>query len=144
MALPLGSGYLTMPQVSRSEPQMHSLPATCPKIPYQHGLPRVVRKCSQVVLQMEDSKNFIFQRIILKCWGGSKEWRRSFAKGVCLLAHCGGFKCELGQTDCCCWQLLVTQPNFPSQKSHLEEFNLLSYGVTSVTFIPNSTWTQFY
>jgi len=44
-----------------------------------------------------------------------------------LLAQCKGFKCENGQTDCCCWQLLFTQPDFIAQKSHLEEF-VMSWG----------------
>jgi hypothetical protein len=39
-----------------------------------------------------------------------------------LNAQCEGFKCELGKTDCCCRQLLFSQPDFTSQKSHLEEY----------------------
>ena len=39
-----------------------------------------------------------------------------------LNAQCEGFKCEPGQTDCCCRRLLFTQPDFTSQKSQLEEF----------------------
>jgi len=38
-----------------------------------------------------------------------------------LNAQCEGFKCEPGHTDCCCHQLLFTQPDFTNQKSHLEE-----------------------
>ena len=41
------------------------------------------------------------------------------AKG--LKAQCQGFKCEPGQTDCCCHRLLFMQPDFTSQKSQLEE-----------------------
>ncbi|KDR76074.1 hypothetical protein GALMADRAFT_67739, partial [Galerina marginata CBS 339.88] len=35
--------------------------------------------------------------------------------------QCEGFKCEAGKSDCCCRQLLFTQPDFEKQKSHLEE-----------------------
>ena len=38
-----------------------------------------------------------------------------------LLAQCEGFKCEPGQTDCCCQWLLFTQPDFVVGKSQLEE-----------------------
>jgi hypothetical protein len=38
-----------------------------------------------------------------------------------LNAQCEGFKCVVGITDCCCRQVLFTQPNFINQKSHLEE-----------------------
>ena len=38
-----------------------------------------------------------------------------------LIAQCEGFKCEAGKSDCCCCQLLFTQPDFVNQKSHLEE-----------------------
>ncbi len=38
-----------------------------------------------------------------------------------LLAQCEGFKCEAGQTNCCCRRLLFTQPDFVAQKSQLEE-----------------------
>ena len=36
-------------------------------------------------------------------------------------AQCDGFKCVAGKMDCCCRQLLFTQPDFVDQKSHLEE-----------------------
>lgn len=39
-----------------------------------------------------------------------------------LRAQCKGFKCKAGQTDCCCHHLLFCQPDFYSQKSHLEEY----------------------
>jgi len=39
-----------------------------------------------------------------------------------LLAQCEGFKCQPGHTNCCCRQVLFTQPDFISQKSQLEEF----------------------
>ena len=38
-----------------------------------------------------------------------------------LLAQCEGFKCEAGQTNCCCCRLLFNQPDFVNQKSQLEE-----------------------
>ena len=38
-----------------------------------------------------------------------------------LLAQCEGFKCEAGQTNCCCHQLLFNQPDFVNQKSQLKE-----------------------
>lgn len=38
-----------------------------------------------------------------------------------LRAQYEGFKCEPGKTDCCCRRLLLTQPDFVNQKSHLEE-----------------------
>jgi hypothetical protein len=38
-----------------------------------------------------------------------------------LLAQCEGFKCEAGQTNCCCRRLLFNQPDFINQKSQLEE-----------------------
>ena len=39
-----------------------------------------------------------------------------------LNAQCEGFKCVAGKKNCCCCQLLFTQPDFENQKSHLEEF----------------------
>ena len=39
-----------------------------------------------------------------------------------LNAQCEGFKCEAGKTDCCCQELLFSQPDFVNQKSHLKEF----------------------
>ncbi|KAF7347122.1 hypothetical protein MVEN_01466400 [Mycena venus] len=38
-----------------------------------------------------------------------------------LKAECKGFKCPPGRTDCCCHQILFTQPDFVNQKSMLEE-----------------------
>lgn len=38
-----------------------------------------------------------------------------------LLSECKGFKCPAGSTDCCCRRILLCQPDFASQKSHLEE-----------------------
>jgi hypothetical protein len=38
-----------------------------------------------------------------------------------LNAECHGFKCAPGRTDCCCRRLMFTQPDFVSQKSHLQE-----------------------
>lgn len=38
-----------------------------------------------------------------------------------LNAQCEGFKCEVGNTGCCCRRLLFSQPDFVNQKSHLEE-----------------------
>ena len=39
-----------------------------------------------------------------------------------LLAQCAGFRCPPGKTDCCCRQLLFTQPDFLNQKPLLQEF----------------------
>lgn len=39
-----------------------------------------------------------------------------------LKAQCEGFKCEAGETNCCCCRLLFTQSDFENQKSHLEEY----------------------
>jgi hypothetical protein len=38
-----------------------------------------------------------------------------------LLAQCPGFKCEAGNTNCCCRRILFLQPDFVGQKSALEE-----------------------
>ena len=47
------------------------------------------------------------------------EWRLWPEKG--LNTQCEGFKCETEKADCCCCQLIFTQPDFMNQKSHLEE-----------------------
>ena len=39
-----------------------------------------------------------------------------------LQAQCDSFKCEAGQTDCCCRRIMFSQPDFVAQKSHLEEY----------------------
>jgi hypothetical protein len=39
-----------------------------------------------------------------------------------LLAQCESFRCKNGHTNCCCRRLLFCQPDFMTQKSHLEEF----------------------
>jgi hypothetical protein len=39
-----------------------------------------------------------------------------------LRAQWDGFKCEAGQTDCCCQRVMFSQPDFVAQKSHLEEY----------------------
>ena len=39
-----------------------------------------------------------------------------------LKAQCEGFKCVVGQKDCCCHHVLFNQPDFCAQKSHLEEY----------------------
>ncbi|KIM88012.1 hypothetical protein PILCRDRAFT_62881 [Piloderma croceum F 1598] len=39
-----------------------------------------------------------------------------------LRAQCDGFKCEAGQTGCCCRRVMFSQPDFVAQKSHLEEY----------------------
>jgi len=39
-----------------------------------------------------------------------------------LPSQCHGFKCAAGRSNCCCWCLLFTQPNFCSQGSQLEEY----------------------
>lgn len=36
-------------------------------------------------------------------------------------AECPGFKCEPGRTDCCCRRALLSQPDFESRESNLEE-----------------------
>ncbi|KAI9443972.1 hypothetical protein H4582DRAFT_2071545 [Lactarius indigo] len=38
-----------------------------------------------------------------------------------LLTQCPHFHCPPGRTDCCCWRLLFTQPDFKNQKSQLQE-----------------------
>ena len=38
-----------------------------------------------------------------------------------LLAQCPGFKCKPSVTNCCCCQLLFTQPDFVNQKTQIEE-----------------------
>ena len=38
-----------------------------------------------------------------------------------LAAQCTEFHCPPGRTDCCCWRLLFTQPDFEGQKSQLQE-----------------------
>jgi hypothetical protein len=38
-----------------------------------------------------------------------------------LAAQCRDFHCPPGHTDCCCWRLLFTQPDFEGQKSQLQE-----------------------
>ncbi|KIJ32847.1 hypothetical protein M422DRAFT_95085, partial [Sphaerobolus stellatus SS14] len=47
-------------------------------------------------------------------------------RGLCpesgLNAQCPGFKCQKGNTNCCCQRILFTQPDFQSQKSQLEEY----------------------
>lgn len=37
-------------------------------------------------------------------------------------AMCEGFKCPLGHSDCCYHRTLFNQPDFITQKSHLQEF----------------------
>jgi hypothetical protein len=39
-----------------------------------------------------------------------------------LAAQCADFHCPPGRTDCCCQQLLFTQPDFEGQRSQLQEF----------------------
>ena len=39
-----------------------------------------------------------------------------------LKSQCEGFKCVVGQKDCCCHHVLFNQPDFCAQKSHLEEY----------------------
>jgi hypothetical protein len=39
-----------------------------------------------------------------------------------LSAQCESFLCKNGLTNCCCRRLLFCQPDFNTQKSHLEEF----------------------
>ena len=38
------------------------------------------------------------------------------------LTQCESFRCKNGHTNCCCQCLLFCQPDFMTQKSHLEEF----------------------
>ncbi|KAI0244995.1 hypothetical protein BJV78DRAFT_1142701 [Lactifluus subvellereus] len=38
-----------------------------------------------------------------------------------LRAQCTDFRCPPGRTDCCCWRLLFSQPDFVSQKSQVQE-----------------------
>jgi len=45
-----------------------------------------------------------------------------------LLAQCEGLRCEPGQTNCCCWWLLFTQPDFVVQRLQLEEFIVVKKG----------------
>jgi len=49
---------------------------------------------------------------ILREWGLYREG---------LLAQCPGFKCEAGNTNCCCHRILFLLPDFVGQKSALEE-----------------------
>lgn len=50
------------------------------------------------------------------------------------LAQCPGFKCEGGRTDCCCRRALLSQPDFDSRDSTLEE---VARGLGSrVLFLP--------
>jgi len=44
-----------------------------------------------------------------------------------LNAQSEGFKCMAGKINCCCHQVLFTQPDFVNQKSHLEEL-ITSWG----------------
>ena len=39
-----------------------------------------------------------------------------------LKSQCEGFKCVVGRKDCCCRHVLFNQPDFCTQKSHLEEY----------------------
>jgi hypothetical protein len=47
--------------------------------------------------------------------------RGLWPEGEGLHAQCRDFNCPPGRTDCCCWRLLFTQPDFIAQKSLLEE-----------------------
>ena len=63
-------------------------------------------------------------KAIIREWGLWPERRM-------LAAQCTEFHCPPGRTDCCCWWLLFTQPNFKGQRSQLQE--LIKRRGTSVT-----------
>ena len=71
---------------------------------------------------------------VLLCWwspihaqlvqghGSHYLWMGLWPEQGSLAAQCTDFHCPPGCTDCCCWWLRFTQPDFEGQQSQLQEF----------------------